>query len=239
MYSFAPWVLALVRLYLPLCVCLCLCLSVCLSVVHLKRAISALQTSVLDTQTQTYRQRQTHRHTQPLPPQPMVSRVDMVMAALACLCLSLSVCDFLSLVCQELCLMVCVSESRCLLQCCALAGMCGDFVHFCTVRHLHCHCLLVLLVPKRCRSALCFAACLCCASQCIIIVCTISTCIIIVCTILTCIIIVCTILTFIIVCTILTCIIIVCKVLTCIIIVCTHVCAPITNTRDRTYDFIA
>ena len=27
MYSFAPWVLALVRLYLPLCVCLCLCLS--------------------------------------------------------------------------------------------------------------------------------------------------------------------------------------------------------------------
>ena len=213
MYSFAPWVLALVRLYLSVCVCLCLCLSVCLSVVHLKRATSALWASALDRQTQTYRQTHTHRHTQPSLHQPMVSRVDMVMAALACVCLCLYDCDFLSLVCQELCSMECVSASWSSLQCCALAGMCGDSVHFCPVCHLHCHCLLVLLVPKGCRSALCFAACLCCAMQCNMIVCTILTFIIIVCTILTCIIIVCT-------------------VLTCIIIVCTQVCTPLTTTKD-------
>ena len=44
MYSFAPWVLALVRLYLPvslsicLSVCVCLCLIGCLSIVYYKRA---------------------------------------------------------------------------------------------------------------------------------------------------------------------------------------------------------
>ena len=97
----------------PLCVCLypCLCLSLCLSVVHLKRAASALWASALDRQTY----RQTHTGTHSPHHQHMVSRVDMVMAALACVCLCLSVHDFLSLVLPEsrtLKLMVCVSESR-------------------------------------------------------------------------------------------------------------------------------
>ena len=70
----------------------------------------------------------------------------------ACACVSVSVSS------RAVCLMMFVSASQCSPHCCALVGMRGDSVHFSTVRYLHCHCLLVLLVSKRCRSAVCFAA---------------------------------------------------------------------------------
>ncbi len=133
MYSFAPWVLALVGLYLPLCVCLCVYLSVCLSDVHLKRAISALSASAL-------------------------------MAALA-LCVSvscLSACDFLCLVCQELCSMVCVSVFWSSLQCCAA---CRDAWRFCTFLHSLSSSLSLSTgaVGSKEMQVSCLLCCLCCA----------------------------------------------------------------------------
>ena len=113
-------------------VCVSVCLIVRVSVVHYKRATgmysSALWASSLGI------------------------RVGLWVRVRVCVSVSVSVMS------RTLCLMVFVSASRCSPHCCGLAGMRGDSVHFSTVRYLHCHCLLVLLVSKRCRSAVCFAA---------------------------------------------------------------------------------
>ena len=51
------------------------------------------------------------------------------------------------------CVCLSVGLSGCLsLYTHAFAGLRGDLLHLSPVYHLHCHCLLVLLVPKRCRS---------------------------------------------------------------------------------------